>query len=150
MSDLTREEVEKLIKIDKIIYEDIVWQLSHRKSYKFEVQILIEENYDVKLIGTANFLVDKYSYILLVDGTRVRAIDIGQDHHNPDCHNTGKCHYHKNWNEKDQMNYAKPLEIRGKYDLEHYLRFFLKECNITLAGNIVWPKDCQMEVLFYD
>lgn len=149
MSNLSKEEVDRLIKLDKIIYEDIVWQHSHKKVYKFAVEIDIGENYELKLVGTANFLVDKYSYVLLIDGERVRAIDIGEDHHNPDCYYTGEYHFHNSWDEKNKVRYAVALEYKHMTNLEKCLRIFLKECNIILTGNIIWPTDCQMEVLIY-
>jgi hypothetical protein len=71
--------------------------------------------------------------------SRVFGIDLGDDHHNPDCVMTGDPHRHNRWSVKHGARYGTPApDLQGKTVPEMF-DVFLRECKIQMAGAIVMP-----------
>ncbi|MCS7167307.1 MAG: hypothetical protein RMI91_11440 [Gemmatales bacterium] len=94
----------------KLIVGDIDWQLDpdHAPSVEFVRRISSRNNWALVVRGSYNPRIGTLSYaILLKPYGRVYALDMGRDHHNPDCQRVGEKHKHV-WTERyrDRQAYS--------------------------------------------
>lgn len=98
----------------KRIVGDIQWAVDedHSHCVEFRAEVSSAGGWPLFVKGTFNPLVPalSYSLILKTDG-RIYGLDLGKDHHNPQCTQVGDCHKH-HWTEAFRHKEAyKPLDI---------------------------------------
>jgi len=78
---------------------------------------------------------------------RIYALDLGKDHHNPDCHQVGEKHKHR-WSEqfRDKKAYV-PDDISGTAcDPKLVWQQFCAETNLSHNGTLAAPPPFQEEL----
>ncbi len=100
---LTQTEFETLLSdTTKRIEGDLVWQTDedHSPCFDFRAEVRSESGWPLFVRGSFNPLIPALSYglILKTDG-RIYGLDLGKDHHNPECQQVGECHKHR-WTER--------------------------------------------------
>jgi hypothetical protein len=71
--------------------------------------------------------------------SRIFGIDLGDDHHNPDCVMTGDPHRHNQWTVRHGSRFASPApDLRGK-GVSEMFSAFLRECKIDMIGTLAMP-----------
>jgi hypothetical protein len=88
------------------------------------------------------------SYALIHRGAgRVYGLDLGKDHHNPDCHNIGEKHKH-HWKEgfRDHEAYVPEDTTEPVTDPCAVWKQFCTESNITHNGILHAPPPVQMDL----
>ena len=135
----------------KRIDGDIVWRQDpdHSPAYEFRIEIESDAGYPLLLNGWCNPIAGKLSYTILHRSTgRVYALDLGADHHNPDCNHVGEKHKHR-WNDgfADKMAYV-PSDITAAPDeVEKAWREFCAEARIMHNGRMQPIPKIQGELL---
>lgn len=147
---ISEKEVEDIFdNCDKIIKEDIKWIQKNDKKYTIEFNVPIEVNYPGKfvLIGTYNYSLNRFTFTILYNNEfRIKALDIGKGHKNPDKKRIGKKHKHK-WTDKYKDKWAyEPNDITTGASIEQIFYEFLKECNIIYTGNKFTIPPYQLEM----
>src|SRR5262249_20601005 len=118
----------------KYILGDLSWQEDedHSPSVEFRVEVGSEMGYPLFVRASYNAAVKALTYALIHRGVgRVYALDLGKDHHNPTCQNTGEKHKHK-YNEqyRDKEAYV-PQDITAPVtDPVEVWKQFCAEANI--------------------
>jgi hypothetical protein len=98
----------------KQILGDIQWTTDedHSHCVEFRAEVASAGGWPLFVKGPYNPLIPalSYSLILKTDG-RIYGLDLGKDHHNPQCNQVGECHKHR-WSEqfRDKEAY-KPEDI---------------------------------------
>ena len=147
MSD---SEFELLMSESKSIDSDIGWSIDEDHSPTVEFRVNVEcsvQGLSVK--GSFNTLAGKLSYVLIHQGTgRIYALDLGADHHNPDCNNVGELHKHR-WSEDSRDKYAYvPSDITAPANEPHRVwKQFCAEANIVHKGTLNEIPAVQMDLL---
>ena len=98
----------------KVIVGDIRWadDEDHSPSVEFRVEVDSETGHPIFIRGSYNALAQTLTYALIHRASgRIYALDLGKDHHNPDCQNVGERHKHR-WREpvRDKEAYV-PLDV---------------------------------------
>lgn len=110
---LTQSEFEVLLADEsKQLDGDIVWQEDedHSPCVEFRVEVQSETGWPLFVKGSFNPLIPALSYALILKSTgRIYALDMGKDHHNPQCNQVGEVHKHR-WTDRlrDKEAYAPP------------------------------------------
>jgi hypothetical protein len=132
----------------KRIDGDISWSTDedHSPAVEFRVDVLFPELGLLSIKGSFNQLAQKLSYVLIHRGVgRIYALDLGSDHHNPDCHNVGEKHKHR-WSEKlrDKEAYV-PEDITepASEPVAVWIQF-CEEAGIVHNGKMLPPPPKQM------
>ena len=84
----------------KRIDEDIAWgkDEDHSPALEFRTDISSEAGYPLFVVGRYNASAGTLSYAIIHKSAgRIYAVDLGADHHNPECNLAGEKHKHK-WN----------------------------------------------------
>jgi hypothetical protein len=108
---LTLTEFETMLAdTTKRIEGDIVWQEDEDRSpcLEFRAEIQSDSGWPLFVRGSYNPLIPALSYVLLLKTTgRIYGLDLGKDHHNPQCQQVGEKHKHR-WSEqfRDKEAYA--------------------------------------------
>lgn len=135
----------------KRIVSDITWvnDEDHSPTVEFRVEVESDAGYPIFIKGSFNRLAGALSYTLVHRGSgRIYALDLGKDHHNPKCDNTGEKHKHR-WNEplRDKEAYV-PSDITAPVtDPIAVWVQFCGEANIQHRGAMHHPPPIQMEIL---
>lgn len=100
---LTQTEFEALLSdATKRIEGDIASQADedHSPCLDFRAEVRSDNGWPLFVRGSYNPLLPALSYnlILKTEG-RVYGLDLGKDHHNPQCNQVGECHKHR-WTER--------------------------------------------------
>ncbi len=86
----------------KCIDANIVWQEDedHSPCVGFRAEVSSEAGWPLFVKGSYNCLIGALSYVMILqtDG-RIYGLDLGKDHHNPQCDQIGRIHKHR-WTEK--------------------------------------------------
>ncbi|MBK1621676.1 hypothetical protein CKO42_25455 [Lamprobacter modestohalophilus] len=103
-----------LVDQTKEIVGDIRWTTDedHSHCVEFRMEVSSAGGWPLFIKGTYNPLIPalSYSLILKTDG-RIYGLDLGKDHHNPQCNQVGECHKHR-WTEQGRDKEAyKPVDI---------------------------------------
>lgn len=98
----------------KRIEGDIEWQEDedHSPSLEFRVEVCSSNGWPLFVRGSFNPLIPALSYMLILKSAgRIYGLDMGKDHHNPQCNQVGETHKHR-WSEqfRDKEAYA-PADI---------------------------------------
>ncbi len=100
---LTNAEFETiLLDESKRIEGDIQWKEDddHSPSVEFRVEVTSEAGWPLFICGSYNPLIPAVTFAMILKTTgRVYALDLGKDHHNPQCNQIGEKHKHR-WNEQ--------------------------------------------------
>lgn len=147
---ISQQEFENLLADEtKEIPQDLVWEENADRSPVREFRVAVESvaGYPLFVVGRYNFLAGTLSYALIHKSTgRIYALDLGADHHNPDCNNTGEKHKHR-WSEgfRDKHAYV-PEDITAPWDnpIEVWGQF-CKEAGIRHTGQM-HPPEVQEEM----
>lgn len=135
----------------KVIAGDIRWvdDEDHSPSVEFRAEVDSEAGHPIFVRGSYNALAHTLSFALIHRGSgRIYALDMGKDHHNPDCHNVGELHKHR-WREpvRDKEAYV-PQDVNAPVN-EPLLVWqqFCVEANILHNGVMHQPPDIQIPML---
>lgn len=110
---LTQSEFEAMLNdATKRIEGDISWQedQDHSPCLDFRAEVRSDNGWPLFVRGSFNPLIPALSYVLILKPVgRVYGLDLGKDHHNPQCEQVGECHKHR-WTEafRDKEAYAPP------------------------------------------
>ncbi|MEK6323338.1 MAG: hypothetical protein AABN33_16985 [Acidobacteriota bacterium] len=135
----------------KRILTDISWgeDEDHSPAVEFRVEVESDPGYPIFVRGSYNALIGTLSYTFIHRGSgRVYALDLGKDHHNPDCNHVGEKHKHR-WNEpvRDKEAYV-PADITAAVtDPVDVWRQFCAEANISHQGTMHNPPPVQLEMI---
>lgn len=116
---------------------DIAWSRSadHAPWLVFRAEVANEAGWPLFVVGSANPLIPALSFVLVLQTTgRIYALDMGKDHHNPQCDQVGELHKHR-WNE--------PLR-----DKEAYVPTDITKPASDVVG--VWAQFCDEARLHHD
>lgn len=86
----------------KRIQGDITWGDDEDRSsaWEFRVEVESEDRWPLFVVGRYNSAAGTLTYALILKTTgRIYALDLGKDHHNPQCKQVGDRHKHK-WSER--------------------------------------------------
>ena len=121
----------------------------HSPSVEFRVGVESDAGYPVFIRGSYNAAALTLTYALIHRGSgRICALDLGKDHHNPDCHFVGEKHKHR-WKEavRDKEAYV-PADITASVgDPVAVWKQFCEETKIQHAGKILPPPPQQLDLL---
>lgn len=96
----------------KEIVGDIRWaeDEDHSPSVEFRAEIVSQSGYPLFVRGSHNPLAQTVTFAMIhASSRRIYALDLGKDHHNPDCHNVGEKHKHR-WTDLHRDKYAYAAE----------------------------------------
>jgi hypothetical protein len=132
----------------KRIDGDISWSTDedHSPAVEFRVDVPFPELGLLSIKGSFNQRAQKLSYVLIHRGVgRIYALDLGSDHHNPDCHNVGEKHKHR-WSEKlrDKEAYVPEDITEPASEPVAVWTQFCKEAGIVHNGKMFPPPPQQM------
>lgn len=148
---LSNEDFELFINAEeKLISSDIRWSVDedHSPSVEFSVEIENVLQRSALLKGTFNPLAQRISFAIIMQGVgRIYALDLGQDHKNPEGDYTGRKHKHR-WTlqHKDKWAYV-PNDITvDTGDIAELWRQFCIEAKIQHGGQFHLPPPRQQEL----
>jgi hypothetical protein len=135
----------------KRIDVDIAWEEDedHSPSVEFRAEVQSDAGWPLFVRGSFNPLIPALSYALILKTTgRVYALDLGKDHHNPQCTQVGEKHKHR-WTEqfRDKEAYVPPDITEPASNPTEVWRQFCAEANITHGGTIADPPAMQGDLL---
>ncbi len=117
---ITQTEFETILAdASKRIEGDLKWSEDedHSPAVQFRADVLSDAGYPIFVNGRYNGLAGTLSFVLIHRGTgRIYGLDLGADHHNPDCHDVGEKHKHR-WTDRftDKEAYV-PKDITAAVD----------------------------------
>lgn len=135
----------------KRILGDINWSNDedHSPAVEFRVEVESDPGYPIFVRGSYNAVIGTLSYALIHRGSgRIYALDLGKDHHNPDCNYVGEKHKHM-WNEplRDKEAYV-PSDITASVtDAVALWSQFCAEASISHQGMLHTPPPAQLEMI---
>jgi hypothetical protein len=148
---LTQAEFDGIMHDDgKRIKGDIHWgeDEDHSPSMEFRAEVKSEAGYPLFVRGSVNALADTLTFAVIHKGAgRIYALDLGKDHHNPDCKNVGEKHKHT-WREpvRDKFAYV-PTDITAPAsDPVAAWKEFCDEAKIVHEGIMHRPPPLQLEM----
>ena len=145
---LTNTEFETILNDEsKRIIGDIFWQEDEDRSpsVEFRAEVSSDAGWPLFIRGSYNPLIPALSYVMILKTTgRIYGLDLGKDHHNPQCNQVGEKHKHR-WTEqlKDKEAYepddisepaSRPVEVWGQ---------FCTEAKIIHSGTLAVPPPTQ-------
>lgn len=148
---LTQAEFEVLIAdTSKMIVGNIDWSEDedHSPAVEFRADVRSTAGYPLFVRGSYNSLSKSLSFALVHRTTgRIYGLDLGKDHHNPDCHFVGEKHKHR-WNEpiRDKEAYVPPDITAPVTDPVAVWSQFCAEAAIVHSGSLSQPPAIQMEI----
>jgi hypothetical protein len=113
--DFTEAELQTILEdLTKIIVGDITWteDEDHSPAAEFRAEIASEAGYPLFVRGSFNPLAQTLTFAIIhASSRRIYALDLGKDHHNPNCQNVGERHKHR-WTDlfRDKDAYV-PIDI---------------------------------------
>ena len=141
---ISQQEFEAILADDtKEIAQDLSWgeDKDHSPAREFRATITSTAGYPLCVVGRYNPMAGKLSYVLIYGGTeRIYALDLGADHHNPDCNRIGEKHKHR-WTEefRDKQAYV-PEDITESWDRPiEVWKQFCTEARIHHTGRMEPP-----------
>ena len=134
------------------IRKDVKWRRKKGASH-YEFVIPVENNFrgemvNLTIMGTKNCQTRDYSYCLLFNKQRIRALDPFKRHTNrfPKKERIEGTHKHK-WCDQINSSYAyKPTDITDETDMALTFQQFLKECSITFIGKYSGSPPIQFQI----
>lgn len=149
---MTQSEFELLINDEtKRIVGDIFWSEDedHSPGVEFRAEVQSDAGYPIFIRGSYNAAAQTLTFALIHRASgRIYALDLGKDHHNPDCPYVGEKHKHR-WNEtvRDKEAYV-PADITASVtNPPGVWTQFCKEARIRHEGQMHTPPTQQLELL---
>jgi hypothetical protein len=135
----------------KRVVGDVTWAIDEDRSpaVEFRMEVQSDVGYPIFVKGSYNALASTLTYTLVHRGSgRIYALDLGKDHHNPTCTNTGEKHKHR-WREpmRDKEAYVPDDITSPATDPVSVWRQFCAEAKINHDGVMHPPPPVQMELL---
>ena len=133
---ITQQEFEGILADDtKEITHDLIWRddEDHSPAREFRAAVASEAGYPLFVVGRYNSVIGTLTYALIHRAAgRIYALDLGADHHNPDCNRVGEKHKHR-WTDgfRDKQAYVpediteswdRPVEVWGQFCTEARIR----------------------------
>lgn len=141
---LTNAEFASILEDDsKRIEGDITWceDEDHSPALEFRAEVFSEPGWPLFIRGSYNRLAGALTYaIILKTEGRIYALDLGKDHHNPQCTQVGEKHKHR-WSEqfRDKEAYV-PDDITAPVsDPVAVWAQFCTEARINHKGKLAQP-----------
>jgi len=107
--DFTETELTAILEDStKEIVGDIRWaeDEDHSPSVEFRAEIVSQAGYPLFVRGSFNPLAQTLTFAMIhASSRRIYALDLGKDHHNPDCRNVGEKHKHR-WTDRFRDKHA--------------------------------------------
>lgn len=134
----------------KRIVGDIAWSEDedHSPALEFSGKVLSESGWPLFVRGSYNRLAGALTFALILKSEgRIYALDLGKDHHNPQCTRVGEKHKHR-WAEafRDKEAYS-PDDITAPVsDPVSVWRQFCAEAGIVHEGHLAQPPAIQEEL----
>jgi len=120
----------------------------HSPSLEFRVEVQSYAGWPLFIRGSYNRLAGALTYALILKSEgRIYALDLGKDHHNPECTQVGDKHKHR-WSEqfRDKEAYA-PVDITAPVtDPVAVWAEFCTEAKINHNGHMEQPAPIQEEL----
>ena len=145
---LTDSEFETILNdTSKQVEGDIVWQEDedHSPILEFRIEVASETGWPLFVRGSYNALIQTLSFgLILKTAGRIYGLDLGKDHHNPQCNQVGEKHKHR-WTEqfRDKEAYI-PEDIDAPAsDPVTVWEQFCAEANLKHNGKMVPPPPVQ-------
>ncbi len=135
----------------KRIVGDICWDEDedHSPSIEFQAEVGSDAGYPIFVRGSYNASALTLTYALIHRGSgRIYALDLGKDHHNPQCPYVGEKHKHR-WNEslRDKEAYV-PDDINASVnDPVSVWKQFCDEAKIQHVGRMRPPPHQRLDVI---
>ncbi|MDA8377977.1 MAG: hypothetical protein M0Z50_13150 [Planctomycetia bacterium] len=127
----------------KYIDGDITWleDEDHSPSVEFRAEVKSEAGWPLFIRGSYNPLIPALSYVLILKTAgRIYGLDMGKDHHNPECTQVGEKHKHR-WTEqfRDKEAYV-PEDITASTSAPDAVwKQFCDEANLVHKGVMTAP-----------
>ena len=134
----------------KRIAGDIAWSEDedHSPAMEFRVEVRSNAGWPLFVRGSINLHAATLTFALILKTEgRIYALDLGKDHHNPQCHQIGEKHKHR-WTERyrDKEAYV-PADIQAPVsDPCAVWAEFCKEACIAHDGALASPPHRQQEL----
>jgi hypothetical protein len=148
---MTQTEFEAILSdTTKRITGDIAWSEDedHSPAVEFRAEVASAAGYPLFVRGSYNAEAEALTFALINRAVgRIYGLDLGKDHHNPDCDFVGETHKHR-WNEpqRDKEAYF-PDEITAPAgDPVGVWQQFCREANIVHDGVLQSPPPRQQEL----
>jgi len=145
---LTNAEFSAIIDdASKRIVGDIAWQQDedHSPALEFRAEVQSDSGWPLFVRGSFNPLVPALTFALIMKTAgRIYALDLGKDHHNPQCDQVGRKHKHR-WSEqfRDKEAYV-PTDITASVDApQEVWRQFCEEAKLSHEGVLGPPPASQ-------
>ena len=145
---LTNSEFDAILSdTSKTIQGEIVWKEDedHSPSVEFRIEVQSESGWPLFIRGSYNPLIAALSYVIIHKAVgRIYALDLGKDHHNPQCNQVGDKHKHK-WTEKfnDKEAYVpKDITTPASNPVAVWQQF-CEEANLRHQGSMTAPPPMQ-------
>jgi hypothetical protein len=135
----------------KKIVGEISWaeDEDHSPAVEFCAEVASDAGYPIFVRGSYNPAALTLTYALIHRGSgRIYALDVGKDHHNPDCHNVGEKHKHS-WKEplRDKEAYV-PTDITVPVTAPVAVwKQFCHEAKIQHEGKMLQPPTQQLDLI---
>lgn len=149
---MTQSEFEALLSdTTKAIDGDIVWREDedHSPAVEFTMNVSTANGDPLRVYGNYRGILGRLNYVLLhSNSNRIYALDLGQEHRNPDGRLVGEKHKHR-WTEQhaDKEAYVPDDITAPASDPVKVWEQFCKEANITHNGRMLAPPAVQFELL---
>lgn len=148
---LTHTEFTSLLEDEsKRIKGDIAWvgDEDHSPAWQFRAEVESDAGWSLFVQGRYNPLANSLSYVLILRGEgRICGLDLGKDHHNPQCDQVGEKHKHR-WSEqyRDKEAYV-PDDITASIsDPAAVWKQFCAEVCLEHDGRLNRPPNQQVEI----
>lgn len=134
----------------KRIDGDIAWQEDedHSPSVEFRAEVQSDAGWPLFVRGSYNRLIPALSYVVILKTEgRVYGLDLGKEHHNPQCDQVGETHKH-HWKEEFRDKEAHvPNDITAPAsDPVAVWRQFCDQAKLTHNGTMSSPPSFQKEL----
>ena len=133
----------------KTIARDIQWSEDedHYPAWEFRAAVDSQAGWPLFVRGSYNPLAKALTFALILKPVgRIYALDVGKDHHNPTCQQTGEKHKHR-WSEQfsDKQAYVPADITAGVDDPVAIWEQFCAEAKIGHNGKMETPPTLQKE-----
>lgn len=127
----------------KCIEGDIEWQEDedHSPCVEFRAEIHSDAGWPLFVRGSYNALIPALTYVLILKTEgRLYGLDLGKDHHNPQCNQVGEKHKHR-WTEqfRDKEAYVPDDITKQASDPQAVWNQFCIEACLTHSGRMYSP-----------
>ena len=134
----------------KRIADDIAWaeDEDHSPAVEFRAEVTSEPGYPLFVRGSYNAEAQTLTFALINRAVgRIYGLDLGKDHHNPDCAYVGERHKHR-WNEpqRDKEAYVPDDITAAASEPVRVWQQFCQEAKIQHDGALQSPPPRQKEL----